>query len=273
MRHDLITAVFAAAEEDDLIRLLAKVEALRDFLATEDGANLLTAHRRASNIVRIEEKRDGRSYAGQPDGQRLQAKEEQALFFRLMTVGGDIASALEREEFTDAMVALARLRQPVDAFFDRVTVNAEDPVLRENRLYLLDQIRSALGAIADFSLIEDTASRGQRSAGGVMGKWVYGFGAGAAEGGAEMRDLLGGKGANLAEMSRLGLPVPPGFTISTEVCSHYYAARARYPEGLRERGRGGARAGRGELGAPARRSRERRCWSRCARARRSRCPA
>ncbi len=158
VRHDLITAVFAAAEEDDLIRLLAKVEALRGFLATEDGANLLTAHRRASNIVRIEEKRDRRSYAGQPDGQRLQAKEEQMLFFRLMTVGGDIASALEREEFTDAMVALARLRQPVDAFFDRVTVNTEDPVLRENRLYLLDQIRSALGAIADFSLIEEAAS-------------------------------------------------------------------------------------------------------------------
>jgi glycyl-tRNA synthetase beta chain len=158
VRHDLITAVFAAAEEDDLIRLLAKVEALREFLATEDGANLLTAHRRASNIVRIEEKRDRRSYAGQPDGQRLQAQEEQALFFRLMTVGGDIAGALEREEFTDAMAALARLRQPVDAFFDNVTVNAEDPVLRENRLYLLDQIRSALGAVADFSLIEETAA-------------------------------------------------------------------------------------------------------------------
>ena len=158
VRHDLISAVFAAAEEDDLIRLLAKVEALRAFLATDDGANLLTAHRRASNIVRIEEKRDRRSYAGQPDGQRLQAKEEQMLYFRLMTVGGDIAGALEREEFAEAMVALARLRQPVDAFFDKVTVNAEDRALRENRLYLLDQIRSALGAVADFSLIEDTVA-------------------------------------------------------------------------------------------------------------------
>jgi glycyl-tRNA synthetase beta chain len=158
VRHDLISAVFAAAGEDDLVRLLAKVEALRAFLATEDGANLLTAHRRASNIVRIEEKRDGRSYAGQPDGQRLQAKEEQMLFFRLMTVGGDISGALEREEFTEAMLALARLRQPVDAFFDRVTVNVEDPDLRTNRLYLLDQIRSALGAVADFSLIEDSAT-------------------------------------------------------------------------------------------------------------------
>jgi glycyl-tRNA synthetase beta chain len=158
VRHDLISAVFAAAGEDDLVRLLAKVEALRAFLATEDGANLLTAHRRASNIVRIEEKRDGRSYAGQPDGQRLQAQEEQMLFFRLMTVGGDIAGALEREEFTDAMEALARLRQPVDAFFDRVTVNVDDRELRTNRLHLLDQIRSALGAVADFSLIEDSAT-------------------------------------------------------------------------------------------------------------------
>ena len=158
VRHDLITAVFAAGGEDDLVLLLARVEALQRFLATDDGANLLTAHRRASNIVRIEEKRDGRSYAGQPDGQRLKAKEEQALFFRLMTVGGDIASALEREDFTEAMLALARLRQPVDAFFDRVTVNAEDPELRTNRLYLLDQIRSALGAVADFSLIEDTVT-------------------------------------------------------------------------------------------------------------------
>jgi glycyl-tRNA synthetase beta chain len=164
VRHDLISAVFAAGEEDDLVRLLAKVEALRAFLATDDGANLLTALRRASNIVRIEEKRDGRSYAGQPDGQRLQAEEEQRLFFRLMTVGGDIAGALEREAFGEAMAALAQLRQPVDAFFDRVTVNAEDPKVRENRLHLLGQIRSALGAIADFSLIEDTvqAEQGNR---------------------------------------------------------------------------------------------------------------
>ena len=158
-RHDLISAVFAAGRDDDLIRLLARVEALDGFLATEDGANLLTAHRRAGNIVRIEEKRDQRSYEGQPDGQRLQADEEQMLFFRLMTVGGDIASALEREDFAEAMAALSRLRQPVDAFFDRVTVNVPDREIRENRLFLLSQIRSALGAIADFSLIEDPGPR------------------------------------------------------------------------------------------------------------------
>ncbi|MGH6913227.1 MAG: glycine--tRNA ligase subunit beta, partial [Geminicoccales bacterium] len=164
VRHDLISAVFAAGRDDDLIRLLAKVDALRDFLATEDGANLLIAHRRASNIVRIEEKRDGRAYVGEPDEQRLQQDEEQTLFRRLMSVAGDIAAALEREAFTDAMAALAGLRQPVDAFFDRVTVNAEDPGQRENRLYLLARIRSALGAVADFSLIEDTESQERRVA-------------------------------------------------------------------------------------------------------------
>jgi glycyl-tRNA synthetase beta chain len=156
VRHDLISAVFAAAEEDDLVRLLAKVEALRAFLATADGANLLTALRRASNIVRIEERRDRRSYAGQPDRRRLEAEEEQVLFSCLTTVGNDIGAALEQEAFGEAMAALARLREPVDAFFERVTVNAAEPRLRENRLYLLSQIRSALDAIADFSLIEDT---------------------------------------------------------------------------------------------------------------------
>jgi glycyl-tRNA synthetase beta chain len=156
VRHDLINAVFAVGQDDDLIRLLAKVDALRAFLSTEDGANLLIAHRRATNIVRIEEKRDSRSYAGRPDDRRLQAKEEQTLHSGLATVTGAIGSALEREDFSGAMAALACLRQPVDAFFDRVTVNAPEPALRENRLYLLSQISSALDAVADFSLIEDT---------------------------------------------------------------------------------------------------------------------
>ena len=93
-----------------------------------------------------------------PTASACRQKEEQTLFFRLTSVGDDIAGALEREAFTEAMAALAQLRRPVDAFFDRVTVNTEDPALRENRLHLLAQIRSALGAIADFSLIEDSAS-------------------------------------------------------------------------------------------------------------------
>jgi glycyl-tRNA synthetase beta chain len=155
VRHDLISAVFTAAEEDDLVRLLAKVEALRAFLATDDGANLLTAYRRGANIVRIEEKRDGRAYRNAPEASLLVTLEEKALFERLGVVDEAIEDAVAREDFKGAMAALARLRQPVDAFFDRVTVNAEDPKLRENRLYLLSEIRSALGVIADFSQIED----------------------------------------------------------------------------------------------------------------------
>jgi glycyl-tRNA synthetase beta chain len=161
MRHDLISAVFATGHDDDLVRLRAKVAALRAFLATDDGANLLTAYRRASNIVRIEEKRDGRVYQDPPKRSLLVASEEKTLFERLKVVSPTIERALAREDFEAAMAALARLRQPVDAFFDRVTVNAEDPQLRENRLYLLGQIRSALGAIADFSLIEDTVQAEQ----------------------------------------------------------------------------------------------------------------
>jgi glycyl-tRNA synthetase beta chain len=161
MRHDLISAVFAAGHDDDLVRLRAKVEALRAFLATDDGANLLTAYRRASNIVRIEEKRDGRAYQNAPNGSLLVAPEERTLFERLAVVSAAIEVALAREDFEGAMAALAQLRQPVDAFFDRVTVNAEDPLLRKNRLCLLGQIRSALGTIADFSLIEDTAQAEQ----------------------------------------------------------------------------------------------------------------
>jgi glycyl-tRNA synthetase beta chain len=164
VRHDLVSAVFATGQDDDLIRLLARVDALRDFLATDDGANLLVAHRRASNIVRIEEKRDGRPYAGTPDSERLEQDEEQALYARLESVGGEIEAALGREAFTEAMAALAHLRRPVDAFFDRVTVNADDPGQRENRLCLLARIRSALGTVADFSLIEDADTPQRRVA-------------------------------------------------------------------------------------------------------------
>jgi glycyl-tRNA synthetase beta chain len=164
VRHDLISAVFAAGQDDDLMRLLAKVDALRDFLATDDGANLLVAHRRASNIVRIEEKRDGRAYAGVPDSDRLQQHEEQTLYFRLTSVADEIEGALGHDAFTEAMAALAKLRRPIDAFFDRVTVNTDDPQLRENRLRLLAQIRSALGTVADFSLIEDAETQERRVA-------------------------------------------------------------------------------------------------------------
>jgi glycyl-tRNA synthetase beta chain len=154
VRHDLIDAVFALGGEDDLVRLLDRVAALASFLESEDGANLLIAYRRASNIVRIEEKRDGRSYEEAPDPALLQLAEEKALFARLGEARHAAEAALAHEEFERAMAALALLRRPVDEFFERVTVNAPETELRANRLRLLSEIRATLGRVADFSRIE-----------------------------------------------------------------------------------------------------------------------
>jgi glycyl-tRNA synthetase beta chain len=156
VRHDLIAAVFAhiGEREDDLRRLLARVDALRAFVELEDGANLLTAYRRASNIVAIEERRDSRKYDGDADAALLRQDEERALFERLAEVGDRARTFLEREEFEEAMSELARLRRPVDDFFDKVTVNTEDAALRENRLRLLSRVRATLNRVADFSQIE-----------------------------------------------------------------------------------------------------------------------
>jgi glycyl-tRNA synthetase beta chain len=154
VRHDLIAAVFAGGAEDDIVRLLARVDALRDFLDTDDGANLLTAYRRASNIVRIEENKDGTVYDGTADGRLLEEQQEIELYRGLAAARAGISDALEGERFGEAMAALAGLRAPVDAFFDHVTVNCRESHLRVNRLRLLSQIRSALGGVADFSQIE-----------------------------------------------------------------------------------------------------------------------
>ena len=154
VRHDLIDAVFALGGEDDLVRLLARVEALGKFLATDDGANLLVAFRRAANILKIEEKKDGKAYDGAVDPAKLSLPEEKALADGLAVAEAAIHASLEQEDFAGAMSALSRLRAPVDAFFDKVTVNADDPALRANRLNLLARIRAALGGVADFSRIE-----------------------------------------------------------------------------------------------------------------------
>jgi glycyl-tRNA synthetase beta chain len=151
--HDLVAAVFAL-NEDDLIRLLARVEALRKFLDTDDGANLLTAYRRAANIVAIEERKDGKSYAEQVRDALLAEAEEEALASLLQEISSDVGVLVEREQFGPAMAALARLRQPVDEFFARVTVNVDDMALRENRLRLLSRIRATMNQVADFSQIE-----------------------------------------------------------------------------------------------------------------------
>ncbi len=153
-RHDLVSAVFALGGEDDLVRLLDRVAALADFLDSDDGANLLVAYRRAANIVRIEEKKDSATHAGAVDAALLSLPEERALWDALGTVERGAKPALQAERFAEAMTALAQLRRPVDAFFDKVTVNADDPALRANRLRLLAGIGAAMGMVADFSRIE-----------------------------------------------------------------------------------------------------------------------
>jgi glycyl-tRNA synthetase beta chain len=154
VRHDLISAVFALGGEDDLVRLLARVDALQDFLNSEDGENLLTAYKRAENIVRIEEKRDGRSYREALRPNKLVEPIEKNLAEYLVEATSGAREALSVESFSAAMEEMAKLRRPVDDFFDNVMVNTEDADLRANRLRLLSAIGDTLGQVADFSRIE-----------------------------------------------------------------------------------------------------------------------
>ena len=158
VRHDVVDAVLAVGNEDDLVRLLARVEAVQAFVATDAGRNLLTAYGRAANIVRAEEKKDkalAAAIAAAPDAALLEQSEEKAVFAGLTEVKAAISSALQAENFSGAMTALSGLRMPLDAFFDKVTVNVQDkPALRLNRLKLLNQIRATMDRVADFSKIE-----------------------------------------------------------------------------------------------------------------------
>jgi glycyl-tRNA synthetase beta chain len=155
-RHDLIDAVFALPGQDDLLMVVRRVEALQAFLETEDGRNLLAGVKRASNILRIEEKKDGRAYDAAPDSALAASGEpaERALAEALAGAASTASQAIASEDFSGAMRALSTLRAPVDAFFQDVTVNAPDPKLRENRLLLLNALRAATRAVADFSKIE-----------------------------------------------------------------------------------------------------------------------
>ncbi|MGG5810598.1 glycine--tRNA ligase subunit beta [Falsiroseomonas sp. CW058] len=152
-RHDVVSAAFGAGGGDDLLRLLARADALKALVESETGTNLLAAYKRAQNILRIEEKKDG-PHAGAVDPALLAATEEVALAAALGTAEPAAAAALAREDHGAAMSALAALRAPVDAFFDRVTVNDPAPELRRNRLRLLARLRTAMDAVADFSRIE-----------------------------------------------------------------------------------------------------------------------
>jgi len=154
VRHDLIDAVFSLGSEDDLVRLLARVDALSALMGSDDGVNLLAAHKRATNILRIEEKKDGKSYGGMPDESAFVEDAERTLFAALNTAGASSRALVGEEKFADAMAALATLRGPLDAFFEDVMVNADDQNVRKNRLMLLSQIQSVMGDIADFSKIE-----------------------------------------------------------------------------------------------------------------------
>jgi glycyl-tRNA synthetase beta chain len=160
IRHDLIDAVFALGGQDDLTLIVRRVEALQAFLSTEDGKNLSAGYKRAVNILRIEEgkekKKDAKfaGFTGKPDVSLLEAPQEVELFKTLAIANDLIASEVQKERFEEAMRAMSRLRAPVDAFFDKVTVNADNPKLRENRLKLLSEIRDAMHSVADFSRVE-----------------------------------------------------------------------------------------------------------------------
>ncbi len=158
VRHDVVDAVFALGGEDDLVRLLARVEAVQSFLATESGKNLLTAYGRAANIVRAEGKKDktlAAKIAGMPDAALMEQTEEKAVASALADIERLVKIALQREDFAGAMRAFAGLRGPIDSFFEKVTVNVADkPDLRLNRLKLLNHVRATMDSVADFSRIE-----------------------------------------------------------------------------------------------------------------------
>jgi glycyl-tRNA synthetase beta chain len=151
-RHDLVAAVFALGD-DDLVRIVRRVEALAAFLATDDGANLLAGYKRASNILKAEEKKGPLPEGAVATGLANQPAEETALAFAAAAAATAVDAALETEDFAAAMTALARLRGPVDAFFTGVMVNSDVAEERENRLKLLGQVRGVMGRVADFGQI------------------------------------------------------------------------------------------------------------------------
>ena len=154
-RHDLVDAVFALEGQDDLLMVVRRVEALGKFLDSDDGKNLLAGTKRASNILAIEEKKDKRTFDGAPDASLYKLDEEKALAGAIAQVKADASAAVAKEDFASAMTAMAKLRPAVDAFFDKVKVNDDDKAVRENRLKLLNEIREATRAVADFSKIQD----------------------------------------------------------------------------------------------------------------------
>ena len=162
-RYDLIDAALgavaftgteSAALQDDLLMITRKVEALDSFLATEDGRNLLAGYKRASNILKAEEKKDGpEAYHKRHEPNLRIEPQEHKLAAAINRAEEETAEGLAKEDFAGAMRALAKLREPVDAFFDQVTVNADNADLRLNRLRLLAELRRVMMGVADFGKI------------------------------------------------------------------------------------------------------------------------
>ncbi len=154
IRHDVIDACLAMPNNCDLALVVARARALQDFLGTDDGANLLQGFKRANNILTAEEKKDGVEYSLDPHPSLAETPEERALFTALDEAEVALAPALEAEDFAAAMTALARLRAPIDAFFETTVVNADSPMIRRNRLCLLHRIRAVMNRVAVFSAVE-----------------------------------------------------------------------------------------------------------------------
>ena len=154
VRHDVIDACFQLGGQDDLVLLVSRVESLQAFVETEDGKNLLAGYKRATNILAAEEKKDGIEYSLDPNVKFASVPEETALFVALDHAEHAIAPALQAEDFAAAMSAMAALRAPIDAFFDKVTVNDEKDVIRRNRLCLLNRVKKVMEQVAVFSAIE-----------------------------------------------------------------------------------------------------------------------
>lgn len=155
VRHDVIDSVFSVSFDGDLTSMIARVEAIQTFIETDDGANLLAGYKRASNIVEIEEKKAASSFEKEINDTLLSQVEEKTLADLLNSSTAKIRPALEKENYQAVMQEIAKLRQPIDAFFDKVTVNDNDDAIRENRLAMLSKIKGTLNQVADFSKISD----------------------------------------------------------------------------------------------------------------------
>ena len=154
IRHDVIDACVVIEGNDDIALLVERAEALSEFLASEDGENLVQGFRRANNILTQAEEKDGVEYSFGADVKFAETDEERALFGALETQGPEIDAAMQAEDFSAAMEAMAALRLPVDAFFEAVQVNSDNEIVRRNRLNLLSQVRSICARVADLGRIE-----------------------------------------------------------------------------------------------------------------------